>query len=234
MEKRVCMVTGANRGIGLEFTRQLLREGSRVIATCRSSRSETSLVELKKHYPDALEVRYLELTDPQHIEKLFQSLDASSERIDLLIHNAGILIEEKTLEVSPRGMIDQFHVNAVAPMLVSRAAIPLLKRSTQPKLVVISSNAAQITTISQGSDKCSYGMSKAALNKGIRHLAYAVKDDGIPVMLIHPGWVQTEMGGKWAKVTAEDSVSGMLRLIADLTLEQTGTFYTYDGTVCPW
>jgi len=221
-------ITGANRGLGLEFTRQYAAAGYTVIATCRNPIGVGELASI----PGDIHVHGLEVTSGAQLARLAD--DLAETPIDILINNAGIF--------GPRGCgpaeidLSQWHnvmeINAMTPLLVS-AAFSRNVAATQGKIITISSNMGGMTNNTSGGDYI-YRSSKAAVNAVMKSLSIDLKDKSISVGLIHPGWVKTDMGGDGADITVEESVSGMRRVIEDLSMSSTGCFFNYDGTTRPW
>ena len=226
------LITGANRGLGLEFTRQLLARGDSVIACCREPDSAKALQELAGSAGDRLTVRELDVTDADAIAELPNDLPA----IDVLINNAGIAAAEEAFgEFDAGTMTRVLFVNAVAPMLVTQALVPLLEHAGQnPKVVCITSALGSITRAEGLIYGLSYGMSKAALNMGVKKLSAELKGRGIALVTMHPGWVQTDMGGSGAPLRSPESIRGMLQVIDKLTTADNGRYLTYAGEELPW
>ncbi|MGE0681570.1 MAG: SDR family oxidoreductase [Candidatus Binatia bacterium] len=212
------MIIGASRGIGLELARQYAAAGWRVHATTRTPAQPGALGALDEVVVHALDVRYV----PQ-IETLAQAV--ATEGIDVLIHNAG---------VAGRGMDPEevMRINAKAPILVAQALLPAVTRSSEKKIVLLTSQlgARRGSTRSLGL----YGDSKAALNDAFCIHAPARGRDGLIGIVMHPGWVRTDMGGAGAPLTVEESVSGMRQVISRLTPADHGRFWTWDGREHPW
>ncbi len=226
------LITGANRGLGLEFTRQLLGRGDSVIACCREPDSAKALQELVDPAGDRLTVRELDVTDADSIAELPHDLPG----IDVLINNAGIAAAEEAFgEFDAGTMTRVLFVNSIAPMLVTQALTPLLAREgKQPKVVCITSGLGSISRAEGLVYGLSYGMSKAALNMGVKKLASELKRQGVAIIALHPGWVQTDMGGKGAPLQPPESIRGMLGVIDRLTTADNGRFLTYAGEELPW
>ncbi len=216
------LVTGANRGIGLELCRQLKARGEHVIGICRKGSEEL----------DALDVRIepgIDVSDEDSIEQLAKRL--AGVEIDVLINNAGVLQAENLDRMSFKGIEQQFAINALGPLRVTTALLPLLHNGS--KVVIITSRMGSIADNGSGG-YYGYRMSKAAVNAAGVSLAHDLKARGIAVGLFHPGMVATEMTGKNG-VPAEESVRGILAEIDALTMERTGRF-THAGTgeELPW
>ncbi|WP_047047019.1 SDR family oxidoreductase [Vibrio mexicanus] len=223
------LITGASRGIGLELTKQLLALDYKVIATYRNAPSNDQL-SLKDH--GDLTLVELEVTNESSIEALRESLEG--QQIDVLINNAGIIgpDEQDRDNVSAPNWLETFSVNTIAPLLVSRAIIPLMQNAANPRIVTISSQMGALNRDAVG--MYAYRSSKAAVNKVMQVMALELKEQGITVCPIHPGWVKTDMGGDEADITAQESAAGIIKLTQGLTLDQSGTFFTWEGDVHPW
>ncbi len=225
------LVTGANRGLGLEFVRQLVARGDTVIACCREP-DEAS--ELKGIGGERLLIHALDVSDPAAIASLPAHLDGAT--VDVLINNAGVAAGEEAFgEFDVATMANVLRVNAVAPMLVTQALTPLLEKSgAGAKVVYITSILGSIEHAEGLVFGLSYGMSKAALNMGAKKLAAELKGRNIASVLLHPGWVQTDMGGSGATVQPVDSIRGMLEVIDHLTVADGLRFVSYEGESLPW
>lgn len=218
----VAVVTGANRGIGLALVRQLRARGVSVVAVCRHSSPDL----------DRLGVRIesgIDLASPQAEVELAARL--AHDRIGLLIHNAGLLVEDVLGSVRADGVRAQLEINALAPLLLTQALIPLLAPGA--KVALISSRMGAIGDNTSGG-YYGYRMSKAALNAGGMSMARDLAPRGISVVLLHPGAVRTEMTGGQGNLEPAESASGLLRRIDALTLETTGRFLHQNGDILPW
>jgi len=226
------LVTGANRGLGLEMTRQLLARGDRVVAACRHPGRALDLTRLAGVHPGHLHVMPLDLAEPRSIAELARQVEALDLSIDLLINNAGLLVSgERFGGIEPKSLRDSFAVNAEGPFLLTQALAPLL--AEQAKVVNLSTGLGSIS----GTDSLyspSYAISKAALNMATKLLGIALADAGVVVIAISPGWVRTDMGGSGAPLTPETSVASMLRVIDDLKPSDSGRFLAETGETMPW
>ena len=227
-----CLVTGANRGIGLEFVRQLLTRGDRVIATCRHPGKATALNTLTGEYPGHLHVLPLDVASEKSRAELVHELPLVAGRVDLLINNAGVLHSgERFGQLSAAHLDDSFRTNASGPLLLTEALAPAL--SDGATVANLSSTLGSIANTGRFGTP-SYNISKAAQNMATVLLAHALRDRGIRVVALHPGWVQTEMGGDGAQIEATASVAGLLRVIDGLTLDDSGRFLDWQGQPQPW
>ncbi len=216
------LVTGANRGIGLELCRQLVDKGWDVIGTSRGP--APALEEL------GVRVEMLDVADEESIDALARRL-SNGTRLDLLINNAGCA-EKSTLEdLNTPGMRKQFEVNALGPIRLTWALLPVLGQGS--KVAMITSRMGSIGDNSSGGHY-GYRMSKAALNAGSVSLAQDIREQGIAVGILHPGFVKTGMTGGRGDVTPDVSASRLLERIDELSLETTGTFRHANGEDLPW
>ena len=227
-----CLVTGANRGIGLEFVRQLLARGDRVVGTCRHPGKAAALNGLTGEYPGHLHVLPLDVASEKSRAELVRELPLVAQHIDLLINNAGVLHSgERFGQLSAAHLDDSFRINASGPLLLTEALAPSL--SNDATVANVSSTLGSIASTGQFGTP-SYNISKAAQNMASVLLAHALRDRDIKVVALHPGWVQTEMGGDGAQITATASVDGLLRVIDGLTLDDSGRFLDWRGQAQPW
>jgi len=218
----VAVVTGANRGIGLELARQLKGRGASVVAVCRNSSPEL----------DALGVRVesgIDVTEPAARSKLAERL--MHDDIDLLIQNAGVLLADSLEDVDVDKVRAQIELNAIAPVFLTRALAPRLHSGA--KVALITSRMGSMGDNGSGR-YYGYRMSKAALNAAGVCLAHDLKPRGVAVVILHPGAVRTEMTGGQGMIEAHESVSGLLQRIDELRLETTGRFLHQNGEVLPW
>jgi NAD(P)-dependent dehydrogenase (short-subunit alcohol dehydrogenase family) len=228
MAQRI-LITGASRGIGLEFTRRLLDRGDTVVAAVRDPEGATGLKALAR---PALSLVRLDVADPESIAGLGSRIGSSP--IDVLINNAGITSDSKTLASLDAGELTRaFTVNAISPMLVTKAVINQLRAGKSKTVVQITSVLASIERNTGGSSY-GYRASKSALNQFNRSLANELRPEGFTCVAIHPGWVRTDMGGPKADLSVEESVESMLRTIGSLTAAKSGEYLNYDGAPIPW
>jgi len=235
MSTRRSLVTGANRGLGLEFVHQLLARGDRVVATCRHPGKATALNALAGEHPGRLHVLPLDVADPRAIAELQRELlllADDGDRLDLLVNGAGVLHSgERFGSVSAVTLDDSFRTNAMGPFLLTQALAPRLADGA--RVANITSQLGSIANTTRFGTP-SYDISKAAQNMATALLAAALRERGILVVALHPGWVQTDMGGAGATVTPQDSVAGLLRVIDRLKAADSGRFLDWRGQSLPW
>ena len=220
------LITGANRGIGLELARQYSADGWHVIGTAREPAAAKDLIELD------VQIVQLDVTDQDSVDRMANELGDQS--IDVLINNAGVLsrlqsIKEVDFEQFNRTMA----VNTVGPIRVTQALLANLQAGKTRKIINVSSVAGSIASKSSGG-MYGYSESKAALNMFTRSLAGELRADGFTCIVIHPGWVQTDMGGSSAPVTVQESAAGIRKVVENLTAADSGEFWTFDGQHLPW
>jgi NAD(P)-dependent dehydrogenase (short-subunit alcohol dehydrogenase family) len=222
-------ITGTNRGIGLEFTRQLLERGDVVEAASRGAGEE--LLRLRERFADRLRLHSCEVTDAAAVEAFGAAVCQGP--LDLLINNAGVRGEWESLErMDLEDLLRTVDTNAVGALRVTRAALPAL-RQARGKVAHVSSDMGSIGANRTGG-AYAYRMSKAALNMAARSMALDLQSDGIRVVALHPGWVQTAMGGPEAPTPVDQAVRGLLRVLDGLSFEQSGRFLDAHGGEVPW
>lgn len=224
------LITGASRGIGLEFVRQYAAEGADVIACCRAPEKADALKTLAKSAQ--VEVLPLDVTEPRSVEALKTKL--AGKPIDILINNAGVSgpRSEPKGSIDFAGWVETFKTNSVAPMLVSQALRDNLKAGKLKKLITITSMMGSIA--GHGGGAYAYRASKAAVNSVMHGLSREWAKHGIVVGIFHPGWVKTDMGGSGAPVTPEESVKGLRAQIAKLGTANSGEYRDYTGQEIAW
>lgn len=228
------LVTGASRGLGLEFVRQALARGDTVLAGARNPKPGDALQELAGAYPDQLHVLALDLADSASFRKFAEAVADRVPALDLLINNAGILARGEAfgqLQASP--FIDAFNTNALGPLLLTQALTPLLQRSNDARVLNLSSILGSMTHTA-GFYLPSYDVSKAALNMVGVLLGHALAEHRVRVLNMHPGWVRTDMGGDGAQLDASDVVESIFRTLDGLPPATTGVFIDRHGAALPW
>jgi NAD(P)-dependent dehydrogenase (short-subunit alcohol dehydrogenase family) len=228
------LITGSNRGLGLEWAEQYAEADWRVYATCRHPEQADALRMIESAYRN-LTVHRLDVTREEEIAALASELEG--EPIDVLLNNAGIYFEkfvEEELDTIDYGNWEEtLRVNSLGAMRVSAAFCEHVARSERRLVVAITSHMGSIAEIESPGDYA-YRSSKAALNAAMKGLSLALQPLGVGVLLLHPGWVQTRMGGPGATITTNTSVSGMRKLVENFQLADTGHFYRFDGSTIPW
>ncbi len=223
----VALVTGANRGLGLEFTRQLLESGYTVHATYRTSKG--GLVDL--HHPE-LHLASMDVRKPEEIASVLQQIKTG---LDLVVNNAGVSDGRwASIEDIDFGKVAEvMDINAVAPVRVTQQALPLLDQNGGGTVVMLSSLMASIADCHSGKSYA-YRASKTALNMFTVAMKNELIERNISLLLVHPGWVETDMGGPKAPVKADESVRGILERIEEQTVAMSGRFVEYTGRTLPW
>jgi NAD(P)-dependent dehydrogenase (short-subunit alcohol dehydrogenase family) len=226
------LVTGTNRGIGLEFVKQLLARGETVLATCRDIDKAEALTALQQDN-DKLELFELDVSDPESRNNFPKRL--AGKAIDVFINNAGVYGPRGASfgNVEPQEWAEVLLINSIAPVLLTQLLIDNFRQGRGKKLVYISSKMGSIDD-NQGGGQYIYRTSKAALNAAVKSLAVDLADAGFSAAVLHPGWVQTDMGGPNALIDTKTSVEGMLAVIDELDMEKSGQFLNYDGSTIAW
>ena len=230
------LLTGSNRGIGLELTKQLVVQGHRVFATCRAPAQSAELEQLAAQHNGQLTVIALDVTDPASIEEAHSILLKHTDALDVLINNAGILDDGDSIEtLQAEAIMQNFAVNTIAPAMIVQRFLGLLKRGSDPLVVNMSSSFASIGLKSEKMPpRYSYSMSKAALNMLSKTMALELKPLNITVIALHPGWVRTDLGGPDARLAPSESVEGILQVMEKLSLDDAGKYLTWQGSEMPW
>jgi NAD(P)-dependent dehydrogenase (short-subunit alcohol dehydrogenase family) len=239
-EQMNMVVTGAGRGLGLEFVRQLLPRAKCLIATVRDPERATELKELARDNAGTLKIVRLDLSDEESIRRAVEEIGKLVTSLDLLINNAGIYIgrpgtgagSDKLGKLTMQGGVETMTTNAIGPMILTQELLPLLQEAEPAKIVSLTSGLGSITN--SGGPPFHYSASKAALNMYMHGLASQLRSSGVISIVVNPGWVQTDMGGRGAAISAQESASGILRVVDGLTPDQTGNFLNYKGQTEPW
>ena len=227
------LVTGANRGLGLGLVKKFLRNNEKVICTTRNISKSKELILCKEKYNDNLEICELDLLDKDSPNILSNFL--GDETIDLFINNAGVIghSAQHFKSISLNHWIEVLKVNLIAPLLITQSIIKNIEKSSERKIYFISSKVGSIEDNKSGGMYI-YRSSKTALNQVVKSLSIDLKPLGISVISLHPGWVRTEMGGPNALISVEESVNGMVDVISNTSIINSGQFINYDGTRLPW
>jgi NAD(P)-dependent dehydrogenase (short-subunit alcohol dehydrogenase family) len=217
------VITGASRGIGAELTRALLAEGNEVHAVSRNTDRLAPLTKDKN-----LHLHSIDLENVAGPDQLSRALEGRT--VDLLINNAGVLLGDNKFEKLDMGDVQQsFEINTILPMRVCQTLLPNFGKGT--KIAQITSLMGSIADNGSGG-AYAYRMSKTALN--MFNKSFAIERPDLVSIVLHPGWVKTDMGGNSAPTSTEDSVAGMLKIIAKAKAADSGKFYDFEGDVLPW
>lgn len=225
------LITGANRGIGLELARQSAEAGAKVIATCRNPARAQALQQLADRSGGSVQIVTLDVADAQSVAVLKQQI--GDQAIDVLINNAGIMgaDPQTPLDTDFDALADVMNVNLFGALRVSQTFMDNVA-AAKGKVAVISSMMAQYNWSDGG--KMAYCVSKTAVSRAFNMLAGSVQAKGITVAILSPGWVKTDMGGASAPVTAETSARGLLKQINQWALKDSGAFRNYEGREMEW
>lgn len=228
------LVTGANRGLGLEFTRQYLARGATVYAACRQPGQALALNHLAAEQPSKLKLLPLDVSRPASIQALRNELALLTDRLDRLINNAGILVRgERYGQLDADAMARSYQTNAIGPVLLAQACTDLLAKGESARIANISSGLGSISGV-DGFNSPSYNASKAALNMWTRLLAQTLNPRGVLCFALRPGWVRTDMGGEGAPLDASESVAGMIGQFEQAGPEDQASLLGHDGSRTPW
>lgn len=228
------LITGANRGIGLELAKQYLERGAHVFATCRNPGRASALHALSAAFPHTLLVIEMEVTYADQIASAVRHIRKATQSLNILYNNAAINPPGQALgQITTETMLDVFNVNAVAPLMITRACLDLLRAGDNPRVINISSDMASLAGRDYGDDYA-YCASKAALNMNTRGMAVDLRPYGITCVALDPGWVRTDMGGPRAQLSPEESAAGILSVVDRLKLPMSGSYLRWNGETLPW
>jgi len=235
------LITGANRGIGLEFVRRLSLLGWRVLATCRSPGQAEALNRIAAESRQTVEVHLLDTADPQSIGALSAAL--GDQAVDLLVCNAGVSKMKEALITGTQGQriqdaddalwFEVYRTNAIGPLRVAAAFADRVAASER-RLMAFMSTRMSLAGQNNSGAYYMYRSSKSALNVIVKNLSIELAPRGITCIAMHPGWVRTDMGGRNADVSPEQSVTGMLKVLLDPKLSKKAQFLDYRGETVPW
>ena len=242
MSPKSVLITGCNRGIGLELVKQYLKCADHVFATCRDPAKAEELNAVAAASQGKVHVHKLDVTDYSAFDSIKNVVEATvgENGLNLLINNAGFRPYDETAEEMRKG----FEINCVAPYFFSKAMLPLVKKSAEKNAalsvgvdrgaIIMMSTAMASIADNSGGGSLAYRCSKVALNMAMKNLSHELKEANILVMAMHPGWVKTEMGGEGALITTEECCTTMVKTLAGLTGEDQAVFKRYNNTDIPW
>ncbi len=224
------LITGTNRGIGLAFTKQYAEAGWNVLACCRAPESAGALNALAAQHAN-ITIYALDVANFTQVDALAKQLN--NVAIDVLINNAGVYPGGDLSDADVDTWLNGFKVNTIAPLKMVKAFTPHIAKSQLKKVATLSSKMGSIDDNTSGGSYM-YRSTKTAINMVMKSLSIDLAPTGIAVVTLHPGWVETDMGGPNALISTEASVAGLCKVIDHLSLSNTGQFITYDGKQIPW
>jgi NAD(P)-dependent dehydrogenase (short-subunit alcohol dehydrogenase family) len=224
------LITGTNRGIGLEFTRQYATDGWNVIACCRDPQSATALQALANAHQN-IQITALDVADFAQIDAV--ALQLKNYKLDVLLNNAGVYPDSSLGDIDYDDWAVAFKINTMAPLKMAEAFMPHVVASQLKKIATLSSKMGSIDDNSGGGSYI-YRSSKTAINMVMKSLAIDIKPYDVAVVTLHPGWVQTDMGGPNGLINTQTSVEGLRKVITNLSLSNSGKFIAYDGKEIAW
>lgn len=230
MHTKTVLITGANRGIGLEYVKQYAENGDQVYATVRDLNQATALKHLASQHNN-VELLTLDVADVSAIRALANVL--STLTVDILISNAGTYPDSAFGNTDVQAWLQAFQVNTLSTYYLAEAFLPQLQRADAAKFIAMTSKMGSIADNGRGGEYI-YRSSKTALNMVVKSLAIDLRPSNITVAALHPGWVRTEMGGPNGLIDTQTSVRGLRQVIAQLDTHQSGHFIAYDGQEIPW
>ncbi len=221
------LITGTSRGIGLELLKLALEKGHNIFAVGRKLESKPEILSLEKSYASKLSLISVDLANPEAPGQIASEVASNFESLDLLINNAGVMHKGEAEE----DFLESFKINSVVPFLVTKALLPSLKKGTSPKVVQVTSLMGSIADNSSGG-YYAYRASKSALN--MINKSMAVDNPWLTTIVIHPGWVKTDMGGPQAPTSASESAQGIWKVQAELKPNDTAGYFDFRGKKLPW
>ena len=226
------LITGSNRGIGLELVRQYAEAGWRVFACCRSPGTADQLNQLKENH-SLVSIHQLDIADSQQIRALSNEL--KGQALDILFNNAGIYGPTNTSigNISEDDWLECLRINTIAPMKVTEAFIHNVELGERKLIATMSSKMGSMADNGSGGSYI-YRSSKAALNAVMKSASIDLANKGIKVAILHPGWVKTDMGGPNAEITVKECVDNLRNNLDSVTVENSGSFFEIDGSIIPW
>jgi NAD(P)-dependent dehydrogenase (short-subunit alcohol dehydrogenase family) len=226
------LITGANRGLGLEHTRRFVAQGVFVYATARVPPEADDLNQLARQNPALVKVLAYDATNPNAPAQLAAELDNIA--LDLVLFNAGVNGKRLTFgEIDADAALQMFQINALAPLKLAEALVQNVAKSER-KIYAFQSSLMGSIGDNGSSGSYAYRISKCALNMAVKNISIDLKAQGVIAVALHPGWVKTRMGGEQAPLSLAESVQGQQQLLGSLTLAQSGGFFNFDGKPLPW
>lgn len=226
------LITGANRGLGLEHTRRFVERGVFVYATARAPREAEELNQLARAHPELVQVLPYDALDAEAPAQLKAEL--ANVALDLVFLNAGAMSARPPFgNIDSQAALQLFQINTLAPLKLAEALVENVVSSQRKILAFQSSLMGSITDNGSGG-AYAYRISKCALNMAVKNMAIDLREQGVIAVALHPGWVKTRMGGVQAPLALADSVQGQQQLLFNLTLAQSGGFFNHDGKSLPW
>ena len=226
----IVFITGANRGLGLEFVKEFSKIDYEVIATCRDPNSSSDLTTLAQSSLK-IQLHQLDVSNTKNIQDLSKHL--KNKPIDILINNAGIYRSGSFNSVNKDSWVESFITNTIGPYEVIEHFLPNVLQGREKNVISITSKMGSIDDNTSGGSYI-YRSSKTALNSMMRSLTHDLKNHDIATMTLHPGWVRTDMGGPGGWIDVKESVSGMIDEILNLSIQNTGRYIDYDGKPIKW
>lgn len=224
------LITGTNRGIGLEMTKQYAADGWQVVACCRDPQSAAELQALASNHQN-IKIMALDVANFSQIDAL--ALQLKGQKIDVLINNAGVYPESSLSNVDFDDWTTAFKINTMAPLKMVQAFTQHVATSQLKKIATLSSKMGSLDDNTSGGGYI-YRSSKCAVNMVMKNLSIDLKQYGIAVITLHPGWVQTDMGGPNGLIDTQTSVTGLRKAIAQLSMTNSGKFIAFDGKEIAW
>ena len=227
------LITGTNRGIGLQMVKSAVSKQWRVFACCRNPHEAKKLSEVARMSGGLVSMHTLDIADKAQIQALAYEL--RTESIDILINNAGVYgsMNNEFGDVDAEDWLNTFRINTIAPMQVAEAFVENVARSEKKIIASVSSKMGSMEDNGSGGTYI-YRSSKAALNAVMKSMSIDLKPRNIACVILHPGWVKTDMGGPNAEITTRESVKQMFHTLENVRLEDGGNFYEIDGSIIPW
>ena len=227
------LITGCNRGIGLQMVKSAVSKQWRVFACCRNVHDAAELSEVTRMSGGLVSMHTMDIGDKAQIQAVAYEL--RNETIDILINNAGVYgsMENSFGKIDDEDWLNTFRINTIAPMQVAEAFVNNVARSEKKIIATMSSKMGSMADNSSG-DSYIYRSSKAALNAVMKSMSIDLKPQNIACVILHPGWVKTDMGGPYAEITTRESVKQLFQTLESVTLADSGSFFEIDGSIIPW